>query len=100
MSIINSIGNGWRKFWQKNKRTKLFILSLIATVVFLISGWELLIQLEMIPNEDLAIPLIAELDNYAWIPLGIAVTTISAGCLFWRPSLSTSRSLKRRDLST
>lgn len=83
MSIVKSIGTGWRKFWQKNKRNKLFILSLISTLVFLISAWELLIHLEMIQNSDLEIPLIAEMDNYAWIPLGIGGIVMIASWLYY-----------------
>ena len=82
MSIISTISDAWKKFWQKNKRNKLFLLSLIATAVFLIGAWELLVNFEMIPKSA-EIPGVAEMDTYAWIPLGIGGIVMIASWLYY-----------------
>jgi hypothetical protein len=83
MSAFKSIADGWKRFWQKNKRNKLFILALVATAVFLLSAWELAVEFEMEPFKDAEIPGVAELDNYAWISIGISGIVMIAGWMYF-----------------
>ena len=83
MSIIKKIGTAWKKFWQKNKRGKLFVLSIAGTLVFLLSAWELAVEFEIDPFTDLEIPGVAELDKMAWLTLGIGGVVMIAGWLYY-----------------
>ncbi|MGA1872176.1 MAG: DUF3198 domain-containing protein [Thermoplasmatota archaeon] len=83
MSAITSIGAAWRRFWQKNKRGKLLILSVLGTLVFVFSAWELAVEFEIDPFKDMEIPVLAELDNVAWLTLGIGGIVMIAGWLYY-----------------
>ena len=83
MSILSTIGSAWKKFWQKNKRGKLMILSLLGTAVFILSGWELLSHFETGFFYDNQIPGVDQLDNVAWITLGIGGIIMIAGWLYF-----------------
>ena len=83
MNPIDKLGAAWKKFWQKGKRGKLFILSIIATAVFVLSGWELLATWETEPVVDYQIPLVERMDNYAWISFGIGGIIMIAGWLYF-----------------
>jgi len=83
MSITSKIGSAWKKFWQKNKRGKLFILSILGTLVFILSAWELAVEFEIDPFTDLEIPGVAELHKMAWLTLGIGGVIMIAGWLYY-----------------
>lgn len=83
MSVLKKIGNGWKKFWQKNKRGKLMILALAGTLVFILSGWELLAHFETEFFMENEIPVVDQLDNMAWITLGIGGIIMIAGWLYF-----------------
>ena len=83
MSILTKFGKGWKKFWQKNKRGKLLILALIGTMVFVLSGWELLAHFETEFFMENQIPIVDQLDNVAWMTLGIGGIVMIAGWLYF-----------------
>ncbi|MBN1539650.1 MAG: DUF3198 domain-containing protein [Candidatus Thermoplasmatota archaeon] len=83
MSAITKTGAAWKKFWQKNKRGKLLIISVLGTLVFLLSAWELAVTFEIDPFIDMEIPGLAELDDIAWLTLGIGGIVMIAGWLYY-----------------
>ncbi|MBN1390282.1 MAG: DUF3198 domain-containing protein [Candidatus Thermoplasmatota archaeon] len=83
MSIIKKVGSAWTRFWQKNKRGKLLIISMLGTLVFLFSAWELAVTFDIEPFNDLEIPGLAELDNLAWLTLGIGGIVMIGGWLYY-----------------
>jgi hypothetical protein len=83
MSILNTVGNAWKKFWQKNKRGKLLLVALLGTIVFLLSAWELLSYFETEFFVDNQIPGVDQLDNVAWITLMIGGVIMIAGWLYF-----------------
>jgi uncharacterized protein DUF3198 len=83
MSILTKFGKGWKKFWQKNKRGKLLVLALIGTLVFVLSGWELLAHFETEFFMENQIPGVDQLDNIAWMTLGIGGIVMIAGWLYF-----------------
>ncbi len=83
MSTFGNLQKLWKKFWRKNKRTKLFVLSIIATAVFAVSGWELFSHFGFDFFKDNQIPLVDQMDNYAWISLGIGGMIMIVGWLYY-----------------
>ncbi|MEA3557771.1 MAG: DUF3198 domain-containing protein [Candidatus Thermoplasmatota archaeon] len=83
MSAFEKIQAAWKRFWQKNKRTKLFILSIIATAIFVLSGWELFSHFDAEFFVDHQIPIVDQMDNYAWIPLGLGGLLMISAWLYF-----------------
>ena len=83
MGIFSAFGNAWKKFWQKNKRGKLLVLSVFGTAIFILSGWELLSHFETGFFYDNQVPVVDQLDNVAWITLGIGGIIMIAGWLYF-----------------
>lgn len=83
MGAFDGIRNGWKKFWQKQRRGKLFLFSIIATAVFVLSGWELFSYFEFEFFADLQLPIVDQMDRYAWIPLVIGGLLMIVGWLYY-----------------
>lgn len=82
-NIFQSVGKGWKRLWEKNKRGKLFSVAMVGTVVSLLSLWELMVMFEMEPLKDYPIPLVEQLNEWAWLTLIIGGVIAIGGWLYY-----------------
>jgi hypothetical protein len=78
-----SFGKAWKKFWQKNKRGKLFLVASAGTVVASLSLWELLEFFDTEPLKGHPIPLVDYLDQWAWATLVVGGIFTIGGWLYY-----------------
>lgn len=80
---FNSVGKAWKRFWQKNKRGKLFLVAVFGTIVALLSLWELLEYFDTEPFKGYPIPLVDHLDQWAWATLVLGGIFSIGGWLYY-----------------
>lgn len=80
---FESLIKGWRSFWQKNKRGKLFAVAMLGTVVAILSVWELMVMFDTEPLNDYPIPLIESLNEWAWLTLAVSAIIAIGGWLYY-----------------
>lgn len=83
MTPLEKIKEAWKRFWNRNKRFLLFLIGFIGTLLFLFGMWELLVTWGTKPFKDYEIPLVSEMDYYAWIAVGIGIVAMIGGFLYF-----------------
>jgi|OpeIllAssembly_1097287.scaffolds.fasta_scaffold1396216_1 hypothetical protein len=83
MALIERIKEGWKEFWQKDRRIKLFTVGFIGTVMLLLGGWELLSFFEIDPFTDYEPPLLIKIEEWGWALVIIGGILMIFGFLYY-----------------
>jgi hypothetical protein len=83
MTLTNRIREGWKSFWQKDRRIKLFTVGFAGLVLFVLGGWELLSFFEIDPFTDYEPPLLIEIEEWGWALVIIGGILMIFGFLYY-----------------
>lgn len=83
MPLKERMKEGWKEFWQKNRRLKLFTVGFIGAVMFLLGGWELLSYFEIDPFTDFEPPLLIGIEEWGWALVIIGGILMIFGFLYY-----------------
>ncbi len=70
-----------KDYWNKNKRGLLLLITAVGLVITVLGVLELLFEFEMI---DFEVPLMKQVDNYAWFFVIIGGIVLIGGYLYFR----------------
>ncbi len=71
-----------KEYWQKNKRGLLLLIGILGTVIASLGLWELLIEFDQI-DRDYELPLLDQVDMWAWFLIIIGAIIAIAGFLYY-----------------
>ncbi len=80
---LTSFSKAWKRYWQKNKRGKLFLVATLGTIVALLSLWELMEYFDTEPLKGYPVPGVDYLNQWAWVTLVIGGVFSIGGWLYY-----------------